>query len=265
MSGPYVDVTADPERRPFVMAEFLDAHLRSGSRPRGHGFTNANRQDGTAYYVYDTPAVRFITLDTACPAGGAEGCMTSGQLHWLERRLEEVHSSFRSRDRTSVRTTHDDRLVVILSHHGFDTLTNPRTHMKDMGPRHIDRGDLLATLLRFPNVVLWLNGHIHANRIRARHDSRGQGGGFWEVTTSSLVDWPCQGRIVELIDAGEGLLAIGCTMLDHHGSELAELHRELAGNSPVAGFASGRAGTPLDRNVILPLRVSVALAALRSP
>ncbi len=262
MSGPHIDVTADPARRPFPLPEFVEMHFRSGAQPRGHGFTAQNRQDGSAYYVHDTPTVRFITLDTVCPAGGADGCITGTQLHWLERRLEEVHSSFRSRDGTTVRTTRADRLVVILSHHGFDRLTNSRTHAMTPGGGHDDPTRLLDTLLRFGNVVLWLNGHIHANRVHARADSRGQGGGFWEVTTASLVDWPCQGRIVELVDPGDDLLAIACTMVDHEGSDLAELHRELAGNSPVAGFASGLIGTPLDRNVLLPLRAPFPLDRL---
>lgn len=254
MDGPQADVTADRARRPFDLREFVDFHLRSEARPHGHGFTALNVEDGIAYYMHDTPAVRFITLDTACPAGGAEGCMTRAQLQWLERRLEEVHSTFRSRDGTSVTTLHEDRLVVILSHHGLDTLTNPRPHADGGAESPVHAGTLLEILLRFDNVVLWLNGHIHANRVRPRPDPSGKGGGFWEVTTASLVDWPCQGRIVEILDAGGGMLAIACTMVDHKGSELADLHRELSGNAPFGGFTSGRAGTPLDRNVILPLR-----------
>lgn len=264
MTGPFVDVTADELRRPFAIGEFVDSHFGSDARPHGHGFTDENREAGTAYYVHDTPAVRFITLDTACPAGGAEGCLSADQLHWLERRLEEVHSSFQSRSGKTVGTPRDDRLVVILSHHGLDTLTNPRTHPQTPGSDHADSGELLSTLLRFGNVVLWLNGHIHSNRIQARPDTggQGQGGGFWEVTTASLVDWPCQGRVVELLDAGDGLLAIACTMVDHEGSELADLHRELAGNAPAAGFASGRAGNLTDRNVILPVRAPFPLSRL---
>jgi len=130
----------------------------------------------------------------------------------------------------------------VLSHHGYDMLANPRA------PKSNDA--LLELLLRFRNVVLWLNGHIHANRITPRagpHD----GHGFWEVTTSSLVDWPCQARVVELFETGEGLLGIGCTMVDHEGSDLASLHRELAGNVPFNGFDSWRPGTPADRNAIL--------------
>ncbi|HMJ40614.1 MAG TPA: TIGR03767 family metallophosphoesterase [Verrucomicrobiae bacterium] len=247
MSGPSVDVSPDAKRRPISRAEFVESLYASGP----HGFTDQNRQEGTAYYVHDTPAVRFITLDTVCAAGDTDGAIDAPQLHWLERRLEEAHASFRSRDGSTVQTRHRDRLVVVLSHHGFDSLANPRCEQRNE--------QLLELLLRFQNVVLWLNGHIHANRITPRVAPQG-GHGFWEVTTSSLVDWPCQARLVELFEAGEGLLGIACTMVDHEGTtrghdgeppDLAGLHRELAGNVPSNGFDSWRPGTPTDRNAIL--------------
>jgi len=194
-----------------------------------------------AYYAQDVGDVRFITLDTVCTEGGADGSIDADQLYWLERKLEEVHSLFRSRDGSRVRTRNQDRYVVLLSHHGYDSLTNPRAER---------RADLLlALLLRFPNVVLWLNGHIHSNRITARKEA-GLGHGFWEVTTSSLVDWPCQARLVEIYRTRAGV-AISCTMLDHEGGGLAGLHRELAGNVPRSGFDSWRPGSPPDRNAIL--------------
>jgi metallophosphoesterase (TIGR03767 family) len=247
MSGESVEVTADAERRPITRSEFVEALYASGR----HGFTDQNRREGTAYYVHDTPAVRFITLDTVCAAGDAEGSIDAPQLHWLERRLEEAHSSFRSRDGSTVQTHHRDRVVVVLSHHGFDSLTNSRVEQR--------RDQLIGLLLRFQNVVLWLNGHIHANKITPRANPQG-GHGFWEVTTSALVDWPCQARLVELFYTGKGLLGIACTMVDHEGStrgsdgeppDLAGLHRELAANVPSNGFDSWRPGTPADRNTIL--------------
>jgi metallophosphoesterase (TIGR03767 family) len=241
MTGRFLEVTPDASRRPISRLEFVDAHHESGR----HGFTDKNRGEGTTYYVHDTRFVRFITLDTVCSAGGADGSIDPPQLYWLERRLEEAHSSFMSRDGSTARTRYDDRLVVVLSHHGFDTLANPRAEVR--------RDEVLALLLRFRNVVLWLNGHIHANRITPRSGPPG-GHGFWEVTTSSLVDWPCQARLMELFDAGDGLLGIACTMVDHDGAGLAGLHRELAGNVPFNGFDSWRPGTPADRNAILLLR-----------
>jgi len=245
MAGECVEVAPDADRRPISRAEFVESLARSG----GHGFRAADSdrfgaadgERGGAYYFHDEGSVRFITLDTVCDAGAADGSIDEAQLAWLARTLEHVHSSFRARDGSTVRTANEDRLVVILSHHGYDTLSNPRGEGR--------AGELLALLLRFDNVVLWLNGHIHANRITPRPDGRGQG--FWEVTTSSLVDWPCQARLVELFRCGQGLLGIACTMLDHDGEGLAGLHRELAANVPFSDFDSWRPGSPADRNVVL--------------
>ena len=167
------------------------------------------------YYVHDTERVRYITLDTVRYAGGADGTIDAPQLRWLERQLMGS----------------GDRSVVVLSHHPSFRLD--------------DGGALVDVLSRSANVVAWLNGHVHANRI-AEHL------GFWEVTTSSIVDWPCQARMVELFTDGRGRVAVATTMLDHDGAGLAGLHRELAGNAPsYFGFESGSAGTPADRNRVL--------------
>jgi hypothetical protein len=119
--------------------------------------------------------------------------------------------------------------------------------------------DELADLLaRYSCVVLWLAGHTH-------YVSVAPGPGYWQVVAPSLIDWPQQGRIVELMRVG-GQLRIAATMLDHAGvapwngeidsvDGIAGLSRELAANDwqylkyPLA--ENPRSG-PLDqRNVIL--------------
>jgi 3',5'-cyclic AMP phosphodiesterase CpdA len=214
LAGPYRQISPDPERRSIERGDLFEE----------------------SYHVHDHGLLRFITLDTVCDEGGADGTIAPQQMHWLERRLEEVHSSFRSRDGAKVPTRNEDRHVVVLSHHGYDTLSNPRCEQH--------AAELLDLLHRFGNVILWLNGHTHSNRITPR-------GTFWEVTTGSIIDWPCQARTVEVYATEGGLLALGCTMLDHDGRGLAGLHRELAANVPLSGFESIRAGTPADRNAIL--------------
>lgn len=167
------------------------------------------------YHVHDTERVRFVTLDTVRYAGGADGSVDEAQLRWLERQLEGA----------------GELEVVVLSHHPSFRLDNGAA--------------VLEVLSRYPRVVAWLNGHVHANRITGHP-------GFWEVTTSSIVDWPCQGRIVEVFRDAGGRVEIATTMLDHDGAGLAGLHRELAGNAPwYFGFDSGSAGTPPDRNRVL--------------
>ena len=247
MAGPTIAVTPDASRAPLGFGGFIDGYIAAG----GHGFSAANRAEGRAYYVHDTPQVRLIVLDTACAAGGADGCIDSDQLAWLDDRLAEVH------------TPNENRLVVVVSHHPLITMVNDRA---EGGPR---AGELLAMLHRYPNVILWLNGHTHTNRVVAHGNREGVSAGFWEVTTASMVDWPTQARLVEIFNAGNGRIGIGCTILDHDGAvdpdgamtplELAGLHRELAANDPLAGAGSYRSGTSADRNVILALPAPFAL------
>jgi metallophosphoesterase (TIGR03767 family) len=272
MAGPARHVVADPGRRPVTRQEFVAAHFGPMARPSGHGFTERNRLTGTAYYVHDTPAVRFIALDTNCLAGGASGCVDHDQARWLEARLAEVHSSYQDQASHDVRTPNEDRLVVIFSHHGVESLVHPLTrHAGPDGQPLLGGTDILALLHRYPNVVLWLNGHTHLNAIRPRPDPRDPARGFWEVTTSSIVDWPCQARLVEIVEVA-GQLSIVCTMIDHdstvrpdvlaEGADLAGLHRELAANMPFAGMDSTRPGTHADRNVELRVTAPFPLARL---
>jgi hypothetical protein len=120
-------------------------------------------------------------------------------------------------------------------------------------------------LLRFPNVVLWVNGHTHRNTVIPHRAPNG--GGFWEVNTAAHIDWPQQSRVVELVDNQDGTLSIFGTILDmaapaarprrlDNPTSLASLARELAGNDwqsrarPVPG-EDGRRGSIQDRNVEL--------------
>jgi len=267
-----LSVPADPARRPVDRREFVDMHFSAASRPAGHGFTEANRRDGTAYYSCDVEGVRFIALDTNSLAGGSDGCLDDPQFRWLTEELAAVSSRFTGEDGHEVATGNDDALVVLFSHHGSGTLTNQRgARLADGGAPAHGTPQLLALLHRFPNVVLWLNGHTHTNAVRAHPRPGAPGAGFWEVTTCAVMDWPCQARVVELLDAGDGFLAVACTMLDHEGrvvpaegpllaaADLAGLHRELAGNAPWSGFDSPTSGTPQDRNVVLGLRAPFPL------
>jgi hypothetical protein len=96
---------------------------------------------------------------------------------------------------------------------------------------------VVAELLKHPNVVAWVNGHTHSNRILA-HRRRSGGrvvGGFWEINTASHIDWPQQGRIVEIADNRDGTLSIFATMVDHAGP--AAYGGRLGGPVPLAGLA----------------------------
>ena len=124
MAGPSRPITADPGRRAITRRQFVAAHFRPGARPHGHGFTERNRREGTAYYVHDMPAVLLIALDTSCPLGCAAGCVYHTQARWPQERLAEVHSAYTGTSGQEVRTGQQDRLVGLFSHHGTGTLTS---------------------------------------------------------------------------------------------------------------------------------------------
>lgn len=244
-------VGADPRRRPLTRADYIAAHFTDGGLPHGHGFTASNRRDGTAYYAYDdVPGVRIIVLDTTNPAGIFEGSIDRPQFAWLRDQLSQAQSQ--------------DRLVLIASHHPRTSMTNNRPvpgTQPDAGERVL--GPQIGELLHeFDHVTAWLSGHIHRNRVTAHHGPSGRGG-YWEISTSSVMDWPCQGRIVELVDNLDGTLSLVLTTVDHPSAlrpdsiddidGLAAWHRELAANDPFGVGGPEAHGTPADRNVELVL------------
>lgn len=252
-------IEARDDRRMFDKGEYVERHLRSPSLPAGHGFTRENLAAGTTYYVYDDiPGVRLITLDTTNPAGHVDGSVDEEQFRWLEERLQEVNSSYITQSGQMVGTEADDRLVVICSHHGLSTMTNATGAS---GGRHL-ADDVEALLQRFPNVILWLSGHTHVNRITARPRDTG---GFWEVATSSIAEWPVQVRTIA-VDLFGDVARIRTTMIDPDIPDradggtgltaLAALHREVAANDPGSVGGLHAEGSVADRNtdLLVPLR-----------
>jgi hypothetical protein len=130
------------------------------------------------------------------------------------------------------------------------------------GSGRIGGDQVAALLLRYPNAVLWVNGHTHRNQVipHARTAGAAVGGGFWELNTAAHIDWPEQSRIVEIVDNLDGTLSVFGTILDHAGpvarsglsttTALAALSRELAAND-WQDRTDSRRGSIEDRNVEL--------------
>src|SRR5262249_50530935 len=165
LAGEAATVTADPARRPVTRKNFVDAHFRPGARPAGHGFSAQNRLAGTPSTAHDPPAARLIALAPPCRAGGADGCLDRQQARWLAERLAEVHSAYVGPDGRAVSTGHEDRLAIVFSHHGTDSLTNNR-HPGPGGEPLLGGAAVGRPLHRLPNAVLWLNRHTHVHPAR---------------------------------------------------------------------------------------------------
>lgn len=250
-------VTADADRWIVDRATTVAEHFTTSGTPVGHGFTPSNVADGTAYYTFDAGRLRGIVLDTVHSAGGPNGSIDPTQLAWLEQQLQAVSSHWIALDGTIVRHAgRRDRYVSIFSHHTVATMDNVPADSGLIGGEEVR--DLL---LRYPNVILWVNGHTHVNQVRpyARPSGSAVGGGFWELNTAAHIDWPQQSRIVEVVDNLDGTLSVFGTIVDHagpvspHGSRtlaLAALSRELSAND-WQDRTDVRRGSVEDRNVEL--------------
>lgn len=210
--------------------------------------------------------IQLIALDTRNHTAGDEGGIGPQQASWLEGELARHHRRFLAPDGQWVDNDGVDRLIVILSHHNSSVLDNARNDRTDPG-RPIDGDELIALLARFPNVVLWCNGHSHQHRVVAHHRDGTIGGGFWEVTNASVASFPQQGRTYELFVENDGTVSIATTVFDHAAPpssqttspgkwtarELASLSRELAANDDRWDDPMNMLGTREDRNVVLPI------------
>lgn len=266
-------VTADADRRIVDRAETVAEHFVTSGTPVGHGFTPQNVANSTAYYTFDSGLVRGIVLDTVVSAGGPDGSLDATQVDWLEGQLQAVSSRWLAEDGSEItRPGRPDKYVVLFSHHSVGSMTNVPA-----GSDRVGGAEVAALLLRYPNVILWVNGHTHRNDVIAHARPAGSvAGGFWELNTASHIDWPQQSRIVELTDNLDGTLSVFATIVDHGGplsgglgstTALAGLSRELSAND-WQERTDARRGSLEDRNVELlvpapfPSKAGVGAAAL---
>jgi 3',5'-cyclic AMP phosphodiesterase CpdA len=243
LDQPRFTVPADPGRQRVTTRQWIAGHLASPGQPSGHGFTRESARDGRAWYAFDAASLRCLMLDTVNPNGGWQGSLGRDQFAWLGEQLSDARRQ-------------GARGCVLFSHHPLDALTNRWSP----GPADRVGADEVSQLVSGAgNVIAWVNGHDHVNRILAR-PAAGEGG-WWEITTAAHIDWPQQARIVEIAADDAGRLFIACTSLDHQGLTdprpgvlddpltLAGWSRQLSANlwQPVEDAEGG----PADRNVIL--------------
>jgi hypothetical protein len=170
------------------------------------------------------------------------------------------------------------QLVIVYGHHPLEMMGN-RSHDELAGPfdrdprsslpLHLGRtgpASLRSLLLRHRNVLLYLAGHKHYDRVWPNF--RRDGSGFWQVITGSLAGAPQQARLMELMDNQDGTLSLFTTMLDHEAltsppapgpataftpAELASISRATAWARRPLGAGSRATSTRAMRNVELVL------------
>lgn len=255
--GPWVRaVTPDRDRRFLHKSQIVNEHFRTRGTPVGHGYTQHNRVSGTAYYYFDRGDVRCIVLDSVNANGYSGGSLDAAQYAWF----------------TDIVRSTTDKAILVFSHHTSDTMNNPLIATgADLAPRILGK-KIVRFLLDHPNVIAWINGHTHANRIMAHRRDDGETG-FWEVNTAAHIDYPQQARLIEITNNRNGTISIFSTIIDHAAppdfdgnlssvTSLAALSREIALNDWQLD-AEGNAGSPRDRNTELVLPTPPGLRGTR--
>ncbi|MEA2446961.1 MAG: hypothetical protein QOK47_598 [Actinomycetota bacterium] len=234
-------VPADGDRRFLPQAETIAEYFKTTGMPKGHGLAKAPQDPDTGsragYYSWKiSPKVQGISMDTIAYSGGSNGALSDSQFQWLETELTKWSKSYYADGTLQSNPGGRDRLVVLFSHHTSGTLNNPGSDEAQM-PYHCFRmtdvpddpnttcanGEGLGELAdRFPNVVLWVNGHEHNNRVTPfdSSDPAAPERGFWEINTAAHIDWPQQSRLIEIawkpgVDGAAGTLLIYGTLVDH--------------------------------------------------
>ncbi|MEO8572261.1 MAG: hypothetical protein ABI553_11270 [Chloroflexota bacterium] len=211
LPGPTRQVPADP-RRAYSTPEQTLERLRQASGSGGRA------GDPLMDYAFDVGEdVRVIGLDLVNRAGGSGGVVPPGQPAFLRQELARA----------------GDKRVIVMTHQPIDGSAG--------GER------LVALLDRNPNVIATLNGDTHRNSIEPRSTDVG---GYWQISTSSLADWPQQSRVLRIVETPGGT-AIETWMLDGTGSGLADTARELSYLDAQGGRPQEDAGDPGDRNARL--------------
>jgi len=276
------EVPMSNKRLQFTAADFISMHFNTKECPGpvGHGFNNHNRTTSTMYYSFRvSDSVAGLVLDTCNPSGNLDdpekapnGSIGRVQLSWLESELIKRHSSYLNNQGELVFTDNEDELCVLFSHHDHNTMNNifNSADVVDLDPQKIDGVGFINTIHRFPNVILWVNGHTHRNIVTPLKKDQPQFNskkykytGFWEVNTASHIDYPENSRIIEISNNRDRTLSIFGTIIDHLSppsvdakgpeysiTEMASISRSLSFNDPFNDPRT-RGGTRKDKNVEL--------------
>ena len=289
-------VPPDPDRRYVSKLEFKDM-LAGSDQSHGFGYVSkeqlkASNQNAT-YYGFTKGKFRILMLDTNAEGGGASGNIDDPQFQWLKRQLDK-YSTVEIRNGKVKRDSGKNKMLIISSHHTLGTMDNPTpdeaagvctdpmkpgcdSDPRNSEPLHFGRSGeqpLDQLLLRYPNVVAYVNGHTHHNAVSSytRPKSSKYRSGFWQINTASHVDWPQQSRTIQFMDNRDGTLSIfgtilntaasvkppkpGTNALKMSNSQLASLSRQLAANDPQmkATTDGGGPGKKRDRNVQMVLK-----------
>ena len=207
LQGDAIRVAPDPDRTQLDAADVVAALREKHAQATLPLNDDAKTTDRLDYATNAGDHLCLIVLDLVRRDAGSGGLVTAATLTTLQRELAAA----------------GDRYILIAVHQPLDQTAG---------------GDAIFDLLDAdPRVVAVLAGHTHRNAIVPR---RSAAGGYWLITTASIIDWPQQWRALRLVQTAGGGVALETWMVDHTGrpndeGSLAGIARDLAFLDPQGG------------------------------
>jgi metallophosphoesterase (TIGR03768 family) len=217
-------VAADTNRYGLSSSNWMSKFFNTSSQPAGHGFSQWNITNDFICYSFEPKTnlpLKVIVLDDTMtdqdydPKGQAG--LDTNQLAWLVGELDRGQTN--------------NQLMIIAAHEPIADFDEPGSSNSV-----ISSTNLLVLLHTYPNLLLWICGHVHQNNIYAETstNSAHPENGFWEVETASLRDFPQEFRTFEILRNTDNSISIRVTDIDP----------DETNNSPAAvsrGYAVGAA------------------------
>jgi metallophosphoesterase (TIGR03768 family) len=201
---------ADPKRHALTRSAWIGEFFNTTSRPRGHGFNESEGAAGFACYSFeprpDVPIKVIVIDDTqkdTDPATGPYmyGSLDTARYDWLVEELDQGQA--------------EGKLMIIAAHIPIrDELPNSSKLWTPVSPASEQK--LVAMLHTYPNLILWLSGHVHRNTVTAfpSPDPARPELGFWEVETASLRDFPQEFRMFTIVRNSDNTVSVFATDVD---------------------------------------------------
>jgi len=238
------ELAPDPDRKPLMRDEMIPL---LASAADGHGVGDSEVANRVCYTmdVEGTP-LRFIIHDTAAEGGGATGVVRKSVVDaFLKPALDAAKAA--------------GKWVILASHHGVSRIGDGSDSSSETEADTMLPADVLALFASYGNVILSITGHTHEQLVEWVDAPTGTG--FWEIQTSSLIEFPNQMRMVRITNEDNGYLSIELIGIDFatDGDSAAEEGRVYSILDHTSGWGGGSAGSAGDRNVKLYVAVPSAV------
>lgn len=181
------------------LQDMIDIFINSeNSKHFGYKMDEEDNKTGKvkgAYTFDPTPFVHCIVLNTcefSYESNGSERPLENLSLGLLS--IEQAYWALNDID------ANKDKLCIIFAHHGphwFWPL------IKNNSKYYVTGVEFKKSLMTKNNVIAYVNGHTHVNKIKAEYNEDGTG--YWDINTSGIIEFPHEWRNISVFDMGNGL------------------------------------------------------------